>query len=212
MHVALCDDHPIVADGIASLLIDLDGSIRITRYHSASSLLREALDWRDVDLVFLDLLLPDLDGFVALTRLRELREDVPVVVISGAADRFNVRRAIDLGAMGFVPKSSSTALMRHALRRVLDGAIYIPPEDLLVGSGSEEPPEAQLDLTPRQWQILRRVLQGKPIKRIANELAIAESTVKTHITPILRALNATTRTEAIVKAGAIGLKLPPELV
>lgn len=208
MKVALCDDHPIIADGIATLLTELDVKAEIARYQTASALIAAAPAWARMDLILLDLALPDADGFATLSRIRELREDVPVVMISSSADRHIVRRALDLGAMGFIPKTSSREGLLIALKTILDGAIYLPANDLIVDYVDPSVHGSPLTLTQRQWQILHRVLQGKPIKRIATELNIAESTVKTHITPILRALGVTTRTEAIVKARTLGLRFP----
>jgi DNA-binding NarL/FixJ family response regulator len=205
MHIALCDDHPVVADGIAQLLQALDANLKIERHTTAKSLLSAAPRWIDLDLVLLDLGLPDNEGLATLRRLRVIRDDVPVVVISAMTDRTTVLDVIEVGAMGFIPKSSSTERMLEAFKVVLDGNIYLPPDDVPIKQNAP-----QLNLTPRQWQILRRILEGKPIKRIATEFDIAECTVKTHITPILRELGVTNRTEAIVKAGAIGLRFPSE--
>lgn len=197
-----------MADGIALLLQALTLKLMVERYATAGSLLAAAPDWLEMDLVLLDLGLPDADGLSTLKKLRSLRDDVPVVVISGSTDRPTVLQAIDLGAMGFVPKTSSTSVMIEALRTVLEGGVYLPPPD-----GGPRTPVAEiprLHLTPKQWQILRCILQGKPIKRIATTMNIAECTVKTHITPILRELGVTTRTEAIVRASAMNLRFPQE--
>lgn len=208
MRIALCDDHPIVADGIAMLLQAMTPQLYMERHFTAHSLLQAAPNWLQMDLVMLDLGLPDANGLETLRRLRGLRDDVPVVIISSQADRTTILRAIDEGAMGFVPKSSATSTMMQALQVVLDGNVYLPPME----DESNIPLQGTLNLTPRQWQILRRILQGKVIKNIARELDIAECTVKTHVTPILRELGVTTRTEAIVKAGLMQLRLPPEPV
>jgi DNA-binding NarL/FixJ family response regulator len=207
MKIAICDDHPVVADGIALLLRSLDATLQIERFGSAAALLTAASGWVDMDLILLDMGLPDSDGITALKRLRELRDDVPIVVVSGISDRRTVLQAIDSGAMGFVPKTASTNDMLEAFKIVLDGGISLPPEDLM-GNYPGVAAGAQLELTPRQWQILRSILQGKCIKRIARDLEITEATVKAHTTPILRKLGVTTRTEAIVKVGQMGLRLP----
>jgi DNA-binding NarL/FixJ family response regulator len=203
MHIALCDDHALVADGIALLLRTLDPQIRVTTYHSAEAMLAAVPGWSDVGLVLLDLALPDAQGMDGITRLRALRDDLAIVVLSGLSDRATVLRALDAGAMGFIPKSAPTQLMTQALRVVAQGGIFVP--DVAIGVIASRAGGQRPSLTRRQWDVLYAVLQGKPNKRIARDLDIAESTVKTHVSTILQELGVTTRTEAIVKAMQLGL-------
>jgi DNA-binding NarL/FixJ family response regulator len=204
MHLALCDDHALVADGITLLLESLDPLARVTPYYSAKTLLAAAAGWTDVDLVLLDLALPDTSGLETLYQIRALREDVPVVVLSGHADRTTVLSVIDAGAMGFVPKAATTQTMLEALRIVLAHGVYVP--DVALDQCNRcEANSAGPALTPRQWDVLHAVLKGQPVKRIARDLGISDSTVKTHVTAVLRELKVTTRTEAIVKAVQLGL-------
>jgi DNA-binding NarL/FixJ family response regulator len=207
MRVAICDDHPVVVSGIALLLRSIDESIGIDQFACATDLYAAAIQWTDIDLVLLDLGLPDSDGVETLKKLRELREDVPVVVVSGTSDRQCVTRVIDLGAMGFIPKSTSVEEMLAALRTVFQGGIFLPKE-YLASAGSVATEARSLNLTPRQWQILHSILRGKSIKHIARDLDITGSTVKAHVTPVLRELGVATRTEAIVRAGQLGLRIP----
>jgi DNA-binding NarL/FixJ family response regulator len=207
MRVAICDDHPVVVGGIALLLRSIDESIGIDQFACAADLYAAAVHWTDIDLVLLDLGLPDSEGVDTLKKLRELREDVPVVVVSGTSDRQCVTRVIDLGAMGFIPKSTSVEEMLNALRTVFHGGIFLPNE-YLASSGAVAIEAKPLNLTPRQWQILYSILRGKSIKHIARDLDIAGSTVKAHVTPVLRELGVATRTEAIVRAGQLGLRIP----
>lgn len=207
MNIALCDDHELVADGISLLLKALAPELKVERHSTAHGLLHAAPAWESMDLVLLDLGLPDSYGMQALKQLRTLRDDVPVVVISGAVERGIILEAIDNGAMGFIPKTSSSGKMLDALKVVLNGDVYLPPlPDSPATNHSHG--NVNLDLTPKQWQILRCILEGKPIKRIATTLNIADSTVKTHITPILRVLGVTSRTEAIVRVAQLGIQLP----
>jgi DNA-binding NarL/FixJ family response regulator len=207
MRIAICDDHPVVMDGISMLLHSLDPNIHIERLTCAADLFDAAPLWRDMRLLLLDLGLPDGEGLEILKHLRKLRDDIPVVVVSGTYDRRSVLRAIDCGAMGYVPKTSGSQEMLAAFRTVLEGGISLPP-DTEGYFNSPVQPGTTMHLTPRQWEILHSVLLGKSVKRIALDNDIAESTVKAHITPILRAMGVTTRTEAIVKAGQIGLRIP----
>ena len=144
----------------------------------------------------------------------------PIVVLSGFHDRDNVVRALDLGALGFIPKSSQREVMVSALRLVFSGGIYIPPEILVrAGAGdrsgrrrSTRTPRsrlADLGLTERQIEVLALMMQGKSNKAICRMLDLAEPTVKNHVTAILKALKVTNRTEAVIAVGALGWELPP---
>jgi len=153
---------------------------------------------------------------------------MPVVALSSSEDRPTVLSALDAGAMGFVPKTSSSAILSAALRLILAKGIYLPPSVFLgdrsgperavpvndrAGTRSPEAPTAtagvtpkDLGMTPRQADVLYRVLQGKSTKVICRELELAPNTVKAHTSAVLRALNVTTRTQAVIAAGKLGLK------
>jgi DNA-binding NarL/FixJ family response regulator len=184
----------------------------------------EALDLtrrhQDIALILLDLALPGVDGFEALSRLREEFPGIPVVVVSAFDQPEFVTRAIDAGAMGFIPKTSSTQILLNALRLVLSGGVYLPPE-LLRRHDSIPPAAPQLPaspaqlrdprefgLTERQSQVLTLLVQGKPNKIICRELNLAEGTVKIHVTAILKALSVTNRTQAVIAVSKLGFKLP----
>ena len=179
----------------------------------------------DIEIVLLDLNLngrPELGGLVDF---RQRLPAVPVVVMSSTDDEATVRRAIDLGAMGFIPKSSTSDVMLSALRLVLAKGIYLPPN--ILGRSPDSSVRAvvttarhtdkrsvgsavtarDLGLTARQADVLCLVLQGKPIKLICRELSLGEGTVKAHVSAVLRALNVTSRTQAIVAAHRLGLRL-----
>ena len=184
----------------------------------------EALDLtrrhQDIALILLDLALPGVDGFGALSQLREKFPGIPVVVVSAFDQPEFVTRAIDAGAMGFIPKTSSTQILLNALRLVLSGGVYLPPE-LLRRHDSIPPAAPQLPtspaqlrdprefgLTERQSQVLTLLVQGKPNKIICRELNLAEGTVKIHVTAILKALSVTNRTQAVIAVSKLGFKLP----
>src|SRR4030095_10776419 len=171
----------------------------------------------DLDLVLLDLALPGIHGLSVLQSLRAKHPAISVVVISASSDRENVTRALDHGALGFIPKSSSNEVLASALKLVLAGGIYVPPE-VLGRRGAElvSPPiaaghrtPAEIGLTERQAQILALIMKGKSNKLICRELDIAESTVKNQITAIMKALNVTSRTQAVLAVNELGLN-PPE--
>ena len=218
MKVLLVDDHAMFREGISLLLRPLMAGLEI----------REARTWEDaaalleregpVDLVLLDLGLPGLTGLDGLRELRSEYPDTPVVVLSSSEDRQTVLQALDAGAMGFIPKSSSSAILGGALSLVLAKGIYLPPsvflQDAVIGTPKQcvdddkkkDRTLADLGLTARQGEVLYQVLQGKSSKLIARDLALSSSTVKAHTSAVLRALNVTTRTQAVVAAGRIGLR------
>jgi len=172
----------------------------------------------DAGLLLLDLTLPGADGFTLLEELRTEYPNIPVVVLSASDRRDDVLRAIDLGAMGYIPKSSSNQVTLQALRLVLSGGIYLPPIALTArdevgvprlaeGASTARTVPRDLGLTARQAQVLALILQGKPNKVICRELGLAEGTVKIHVAAILRALNVSTRTQAVIEASRLGLQL-----
>jgi DNA-binding NarL/FixJ family response regulator len=174
----------------------------------------------DLDLILLDLNLPDRDGFSALTELGERYPAVSVVVLSAQQDRGSVVRALDLGVLGFIPKSGRREVMVSALQLVFAGGIYIPPEILARDETSPQQPAekqpagtrpsvspADLGLTERQVDVLSLMMQGKPNKAICRVLNLAEPTVKNHVTAILKTLKVSNRTEAVIAVGELGWKL-----
>ena len=166
-------------------------------------------------LVLLDLNLPDRDGFAVLSDLRKRCATISIVVLSAFNDRENVLRALDLGALGFIPKSSSREVMANALRLIFSGGVYIPPEALgraettvAVAALGRRVSPTDLGLTERQMEVLALMMQGKSNKAISRILDAAEPTVKHHVTAILKALKVANRTEAVIAVGALGWELP----
>ena len=169
----------------------------------------------DLHLILLDLSLPDRDGFAVLADLRKRFATISLVVLSALDDRDNVLRALDLGALGFIPKSAPREVMVNALRLVFSGGVYIPPEALVRTKAKETQPvpgravsAADLGFTGRQMEVLGLMMLGKSNKAISRILDVAEPTVKHHVTAILKALKVTNRTEAVIAVGALGSQLP----
>lgn len=222
MKLLLVDDHPLFREGVALLLTRLASDLEIFEASSCDEGFRACEAHPDLDLILLDLFLGKQSGMDALTVFRERHTQIPVVVMSTSEDEATVRRALDHGAMGFIPKSSSSAIMLNALRLVLAKGIYLPPllmaQDrglqaaivtpawLAARSHAGALSPRDLGLTPRQADVLHLVLQGKPVKLIGRDLGIGEGTVKGHVSAVLRALNVTTRTQAIVAAHRLGLR------
>ena len=213
MKILVIDDHQLIREGLRPVMKQLATPPEEAEVFEAGSF-RAALEVAgahpDLDLVLLDLHLPDVRGFDALTGLQQRFPAIPVVVVSGADDPDLVRQSVDHGALGFIPKSSSSAVIVSAIRLVLAGGTYLPRE--IMAAGARAPATGTprgiegLDLTPRQADVLRLLLAGKSNKVICRELDLAEGTVKNHLAAVFRALNVTTRVEAIVAAGRLGIK------
>jgi DNA-binding NarL/FixJ family response regulator len=222
MKVLLVDDHPLILSALQTVIKGLGDDVSVLGAGSASEARAALKRDAEFDLVLLDLSLGDADGFEVLTELRATYPSLPVVVVSASDRTSDVIRAIDLGAMGFVPKRSSNEQLFDALRMVMSGGLYVPPMmlglDAQVSDGDTVPdvmrpvgtPSSQADyqraplslesvgLTPRQSDVLALLLQGKPNKLIARELNVSVETVKDHVAAVLRALGVSSRTQAVL--------------
>jgi DNA-binding NarL/FixJ family response regulator len=214
----LIDDHPIVCDALRYTLESVSPGALVDYAASFAEARRLLAESRPYDCMLLDLGLPDSDGYEALTRLREQRPGVPIVILSAEAERDTILHCLELGAHGFIPKSAHHDVIRHALRLVAAGHMYVPREAIRGEWGVANratPRVAQRDprslgLTSRQCDVLRLILKGLPNKLICRELDLAEGTVKIHVSAVLRALGARNRTQAVVAANQLGLRLATE--
>lgn len=211
MRILLVDDHALFRDGVALLLKELDPAVQVLHAADLAEALAALGGSAAIDLILLDFILPGMHGLQALETLRERHPGVPLVMLSSQEDQATVLRTIQLGAMGFIPKSAPSGQMFEALRTVLAHGIYVPPISLsgivLPAPARPRTSPAELGLTQRQTQVLRLILEGKPMKLIARELGLSHNTAKTHVSAVLRALAVTTRTQAIVAANRMGLVL-----
>jgi DNA-binding NarL/FixJ family response regulator len=219
--ILVVDDHPLIREAMRSVLQQLDAKNEVLEAGDCEEALAIADRESELALVLLDIRLPGISGLDGLEVLRERHPSVPVVVLSASEDRNEVMRALDLGAMGFIPKSQSSRVMIGALKLVLAGGVYLPAE-VLSSQPSAAPaasergivydPKTQaadIGLTPRQSEVLSLLVQGKPNKVICRDLNLAEGTVKIHVAAILKALNVTNRTQAVVAVSRLGLRLAP---
>ena len=218
--VLVVDDHALIRQGMRPILQQLGNPGEEVMIIEAGSY-TEALDRiaanTDLDLVLLDLRMPDVSGFAALADIEERHPQVPIVVMTGEEDPRLVREAFDQGALGFIPKSSPPAVILAALRLVLSGGTYVPPQ---IMTTPNTPPHLQaqvphagfalaadrLGITPRQTDVLALLLAGKSNKVISRELALAEGTVKNHVAAVLKALDVDTRVQAVIAAARLGLR------
>jgi DNA-binding NarL/FixJ family response regulator len=215
MKILLLDDHALIREALRGVVAELTGDAVVLEASDSRQAMRLIEANPDLHLILLDLSLPDRDGFAVVGDLRRHYPTISIVVVSGFHDRENILRALDLGALGFIPKSASREVMMNALRLVFSGGIYIPPEALApveaaptrVAPGRRLTP-ADFGLTERQLEVLALMMQGKSNKVIGRTLKVAEPTVKHHVTAILKALEATNRTEVVIAVGALGWQLP----
>ncbi|MBS0444805.1 MAG: response regulator transcription factor [Proteobacteria bacterium] len=224
MKVLLIDDHPLILSALQTVIQGLGDDVTVIGAGSARAA-REALKADpDFDLVLLDLQLGDADGFDVLTEFRSRYPALPVVVVSASDRSSDVIRAIDLGAMGFVPKRASNETLFEALHLVMSGGIYVPPMTMGSEKSSGKPegdtvpsvlrvvreqaedsgfhnntPLDSFGLTPRQTDVLALLLKGHPNKLIARELNLSVETVKDHVAAVLRALGVSSRTQAVLR-------------
>jgi len=218
MKILVVDDHPLILEALHHVLTQLEAVVTILDAQTAEAGRRLAAEHPDLDLLLLDLTLPGVNGFDLLGQLREEYPAVPVVVLSASERPQDVIRALDLGAMGYVPKTSSKEVMLQALRLVFSGGIYVPPAAITHQAATAPMPAVRsvtssamtpldLGLTGRQIEVFALILQGLPNKLICRQLNLAEGTVKIHVAAILRALNVHNRTQAVIEASRLGLTI-----
>jgi DNA-binding NarL/FixJ family response regulator len=215
MKILLVDDHVLIRDALRGVLKELVADADVLEASDCRQAMRMIEAHPDLHLILLDLNLPDRDGFAVLADLRSHHATISLVVLSALHDRENVLKALDLGALGFIPKSAPRDVMVNALRLIFAGGIYIPPEALGRVESKDRQPNAErpvlpadLGFTERQMDVLALMMQGKSNKAISRILNVAEPTVKHHVTAILKALKVANRTEAVIAVGSLGWELP----
>lgn len=207
------DDHALFRGGMRLLLADLGVSARVLEADSVEAAV--AMDERP-DLVLLDLYLCGLSGQPALAMIRERMPDATVVALSGEEDPRLIRATIEEGASGFIPKTSTPGVMIGALRLVLAGGVYLPPQVLradaapAIAAGCAPVASASVleSLTPRQLDALMLAIRGKSNKAIARDLGVSQGTVKQHLSAAFRVLGVENRTQAVFAAARLGLAGP----
>jgi DNA-binding NarL/FixJ family response regulator len=222
MKVLVVDDHPLIREALRGVFHELQGDAGVIEASDSQQAMQLVAEHQDLQLILLDLNLPDRDGFSVLSELRERHPEIAVVVLSGVQDRNSVAKALDLGAVGFIPKTGQREVMVSALQLVFAGGIYIPPE--ILDRGQIPPPlsptatrlglqsaarPTDVGLTERQTDVLALMMQGKSNKAICRVLDLAEPTVKNHVTAIFKALKVINRTEAVIAARELGWELTP---
>jgi len=196
MKVLVVDDHAVVREGMAAVLRQLRSDTEVLLAHDAATGMALAAANPDIELVLLDLMLPDAVGMGALEAFGREHPALPVMVLSSSESPDAVRAALELGAMGYVPKSATPETLLAALRLVLSGEVYVPP--FMVHAPA--PARAPQPLTERQVDVLRLLAEGVANKEIAYRLGLSEKTVKSHLTAIFRTLGVSNRAQAVAAA------------
>ena len=202
----VADDHPLFREALKQTLAGAVAGVEIVEAGSFDQVV-ELLDARsDIDLVLFDLKMPGVQGLSGLLYMRSQYPGVPIVVVSASEEPAVMRRALDLGASGFIPKSSPVEEMRHAVRTVLGGDIWWPPGIDRNGLGDRQATDLVrrlTTLTPQQVRVLMLLREGLLNKQIAYLLGVSEATVKAHVSAILHKLNVESRTQAVIAAARI---------
>jgi DNA-binding NarL/FixJ family response regulator len=213
MNILVGDDHLLFREGLCRLLAQMDPEAQFIEAGTFPEVVALCSRGTSFNLVLLDLQMPGWPGFSGLQQICGLMTGVPVVIISASESQADVRAALDAGAAGYIPKSSSVKIMLSALNLVFSGGVYLPPAAIhasqgtvasgpspvpAVSQGNAGPSGSMPVLTQRQREVLRCLRDGKSNKQIAYDLNLSEGTVKIHVTAVMRALGVRNRTQAVI--------------
>jgi DNA-binding NarL/FixJ family response regulator len=200
----IVDDHPLFREALHSAVEMAYPGVDIIHATDLKNAIELIAEEKDLDLVLLDLNIPDVQGFEGLLRIRGLYPRLPVVVVSGHEESRVIAETLSHGAAGFIPKSSRRAELTRAIQLVMEGNIYVPEQ---YAPEAEEPEDARRrqmitrlsTLTPQQMRVLQMLREGLLNKQIAHELQVGETTIKAHVSEILRKLSVYSRTQAVIE-------------
>ncbi len=208
----VADDHPLFREALIHAIGNCVDDANIIEADSLDSLQAVVEANPDADLLFLDLNMPGVSGFSALAYIRNNHESLPTVIVSAMDDPAVIRRSIQHGASGFIPKSSPIAVIEEGIRRVLDGEVWLPEgvdlQDDRLGSDEASIATALSSLTPHQFRVLMMLGEGLLNKQIAYQLGVSEATIKAHVTAILRKMNVNNRTQAVLAVQRLQISAP----
>lgn len=208
--IIIADDHPLFRGALKQAVQGLPGKPTILEAGDFEAARRAAHDNPESDLMLLDLSMPGVSGFSGLMSLRAEFPHLPIAIVSASDDGGTIRRALELGASGFISKSSALDEIRAAVHAVLDGDIWVPEGHLPMveeDPGISELLERLRTLTPQQSRVLAMLAQGLLNKQIAYELGVSEATIKAHVSAILLKLNVDSRTQAVIKLNRISMPM-----
>jgi len=206
IHLVIADDHPLFRDALRQAVASVLAPAKIDEAGSFEELTALLEQDAEVDLILLDLTMPGISGFSGLIYLRAQYPAIPVVIVSASDDVGTIRRSVDFGASGFIPKRFGVDTLRDAILKVMDGDVWVPPDVDL--SSVADPEMGRLrdrlvTLTPQQVRVLMMLSQGLLNKQIAYELGVSEATIKAHVSAILQKLGVESRTQAVIAAAKI---------
>ena len=204
--IIIVDDHPLFRDALRQALSDKFKELEISEAGSLEGLSAALEGASETDLVLLDLTMPGVKGFSGLMYLRAQYPEIPVVVVSANEDPGAIRRCIEFGASGFIPKSLPVDTIRDAVQTVLEGSVWTPPDLDLNASANDETADLVsrlATLTPQQVRVLTMLSEGLLNKQIAYQLSVSEATVKAHVSAILQKLGVDSRTQAVIAVNKI---------
>lgn len=211
MNFVIADDHALVREGVVNTLKGFISDLSTIEVENGKSLIRVLAQKRSIDLILLDLSMPDTDAYEVIRHIADSWPDIPLIVLSAANDAAIIHKTIHLGASGFIPKSVASEEMISAIRTVLKGGVYLPrnlPKQLspIVSLNKDKKNEvSELSLTRRQKEVISLLAEGKTNRLIGEQLGLSERTIKVHITKIYRLLNVSNRTEALNKVRKLGI-------
>src|SRR5215467_4690381 len=215
IRMVIADDHPLFRGALREAVSGLFEDVEIAEAGSFDDVTKLLERGAEVDLILLDLAMPGVRGFSGLMYLRAQYPSVPIVVVSANDDPAVIRRCMDFGALGFIPKTLGIEIMRGAITRVFEGGVWTPP-DINLGAGADAETTDLLtrltSLTPQQVRVLMMLSEGLLNKQIAYELGVSEATVKAHVSAILQKLGVESRTQAVIAASKIELGQWPQTV
>jgi DNA-binding NarL/FixJ family response regulator len=212
--VLMVDDHALFRDGMRYVLQQLADEVEVIDSGNFLDGMSQAANNPDLDLALLDLHMPGSEGVKSIQLFNKSHPGIPLVVVSGSDQREDIEKVMECGAMGFISKMSSSKMMLSALRMVLDGGVYLPPQLLQQAMAGMDQGDKRTDraskngLTTRQMQTLQLLAEGLSNKEISERMSLAEGTVKIHTAAVYQALRVNSRLEAVSAARRLGL-LPP---
>ncbi len=207
MKILIADDHALFRDGLTMHLEKIVPESTISQAANFSQMFKLLSDDNKIDFVFFDFEMPDVSWQDAIDNLKKISPDTAFAIISGSEDNRTIKALLSSGAKGYIPKRSDIKVLNNALRLILDGGTYVPP-NLIENSalnGVNGKNSGIKNLTYRQSQVLDLIAQGKSNKQIAFDMGVSESTVKLHINALLRSLRVNNRTQAVITAQKLGI-------
>jgi len=222
MHCLIADDHALIREGLKQLLSSTFPDLLVHEACNGNEVNAIAAEYPDLNFILLDYYLPETNTLALISELANNRPDTPVIIFSGIENPVLMRKSLDYGASGFIPKSSENDQVIHAIRLVLSGGVYTPAsmlENIDESQSAMAEADLQMDpslglrpgrrvrpsLTTRQLEVLKLISLGRSNKEIADELELSSNTVKVHITAILQILHTSNRIEAVTVATELGL-------